>query len=73
MRRLAVQTRIVREPKAAPATPSQTDSVDTTTAIAMAAVVTKDLALTAGALYAAKKFIDTTAQIAVIVAKTKLQ
>jgi len=73
MRRLAVQTRIVREPKVVPATPSQTDSVDTTTAIAMAAVVTKDLALTAGALYAAKKLIDTTAQIAVIVAKTKLQ
>jgi hypothetical protein len=73
MRRLAVQTRIVREPKAATAAPSQTDSVDATTAIAMAAVVTKDLALTAGALYAAKRALDTTAQIAIIIAKAKIK
>lgn len=73
MRRLAIESRIVRKPKPAEIAPSQTDSVDPTTAIAMAAVVTKDLALTAGALYAGKKLLDTTAQIAIIVAKTKLK
>jgi hypothetical protein len=73
MRRLAVETRIVRNPKTAETPPSQSKSIDSTTAIAMAAVVTKDLALTAGALYAAKRVIDTTAQIAIIVVKTKLK